>query len=69
MTAKFADDTGGERTAVDRRRLPSTPSARWRTFGRRDRGLQNRLRGRAEASWVGSIPIHPRQSSLLMTAN
>lgn len=26
------------------------------------RGLQNRLRGAAEASWVGSIPIHPRQT-------
>ena len=25
------------------------------------RGLQNRLRGAVEASWVGSIPIHPRQ--------
>src|SRR5206468_11850416 len=24
------------------------------------RGLQNRLRGAVEASWVGSIPIHPR---------
>jgi hypothetical protein len=29
--------------------------------GRWPRGLQNRLRGAAEASWVGSIPIHPRQ--------
>ena len=29
--------------------------------GRQIRGLQNRLRGAAEASWVGSIPIHPRQ--------
>jgi len=28
--------------------------------GRQTRGLQNRLRGAAEASWVGSIPIHPR---------
>src|SRR6266508_6472048 len=27
--------------------------------GRLARGLQNRLRGAAEASWVGSIPIHP----------
>ena len=26
------------------------------------KGLQNRLRGAVEASWVGSIPIHPRQS-------
>src|SRR5438132_3315653 len=25
------------------------------------RGLQNRLRGADDASWVGSIPIHPRQ--------
>jgi hypothetical protein len=25
-------------------------------------GLQNRLRGAVEASWVGSIPIHPRQT-------
>ena len=31
--------------------------------GRENRGLQNRLRGAAEASWVGSIPIHPRQTS------
>ena len=30
--------------------------------GRQARGLQNRLRGAAEASWVGSIPIHPRHS-------
>ncbi|HEX2713958.1 MAG TPA: hypothetical protein VHM88_17330 [Candidatus Acidoferrales bacterium] len=30
--------------------------------GREKRGLQNRLRGAAEASWVGSIPIHPRHS-------
>jgi len=29
--------------------------------GRRPGGLQNRLRGAVEASWVGSIPIHPRQ--------
>src|SRR5579859_541483 len=28
------------------------------------RGLQNRLRGAVEASWVGSIPIHPRQTFL-----
>ncbi len=25
-------------------------------------GLQNRLRGAAEALWVGSIPIHPRHA-------
>jgi hypothetical protein len=31
--------------------------------GRQKRGLQNRLRGAVEASWVGSIPIHPRQIS------
>ncbi len=30
-------------------------------YGRKTRGLQDRLRGAAEASWVGSIPIHPRQ--------
>ena len=29
--------------------------------GRQTPGLQNRLRGAVEASWVGSIPIHPRQ--------
>ena len=29
--------------------------------GGQNRGLQNRLRGAVEASWVGSIPIHPRQ--------
>src|SRR5438477_4739266 len=29
------------------------------------RGLQNRLRGAVEASWVGSIPIHPRQISAM----
>jgi hypothetical protein len=28
--------------------------------GRQPRGLQNRFRGAVEASWVGSIPIHPR---------
>ncbi len=28
--------------------------------GSQARGLQNCLRGAAEASWVGSIPIHPR---------
>jgi len=28
---------------------------------RQPRGLQNRLQGAAEPSWVGSIPIHPRQ--------
>ena len=28
--------------------------------GRDPRGLQNRLRGADDASWVGSIPIHPR---------
>jgi hypothetical protein len=27
------------------------------------RGLQNRWRGAVKASWVGSIPIHPRQIS------
>ena len=27
--------------------------------GRQTRGLQNRLRGAAEASWVGSIPSIP----------
>jgi len=32
--------------------------------GRQPHGLQNRLRGAAEASWVGSIPIHPRQTFL-----
>src|SRR6266849_5766957 len=32
--------------------------------GLQTRGLQNRLRGAAEASWVGSIPIHPRQTLL-----
>ena len=32
--------------------------------GRESRGLQNRLRGAAEASWVGSIPIHPRHAQI-----
>ena len=36
--------------------------------GRQPRGLQNRLRGAAEASWVGSIPIHPRQFALVAQA-
>jgi hypothetical protein len=36
--------------------------------GRQPRGLQNRLRGAAEASWVGSIPIHPRHFSAVVTA-
>ena len=44
-----------ERTAVD-------------AGGQQKRALQNRLRGAVEASWVGSIPIHPRQRSRFMTA-
>jgi hypothetical protein len=36
--------------------------------GRQTRGLQNRLRGAAEASWVGSIPIHPRHFSAVLDA-
>jgi hypothetical protein len=35
--------------------------------GRQPRGLQDRLRGAVEASWVGSIPIHPRQFSCYAT--
>src|SRR5258708_30981058 len=34
------------------------------SVGRETKGLQNRLRGTVEASWVGSIPIHPRHLSL-----
>jgi len=37
----------------------------WRTVmdvcGLEAHDLQNRLRGAVEASWVGSMPIHPRQ--------
>src|SRR6266700_3126634 len=36
--------------------------------GRQPGGLQNRLRGAVEASWVGSIRIHPRHVSELVTA-
>src|SRR5260370_21063119 len=36
--------------------------------GYHPRGLQNRLRGAVEASWVGSIPIHPRHDSAVVTA-
>jgi len=31
-------------------------------------GLQNRLRGAVEASWVGSIPIHPPPNFVAVTA-
>ena len=46
--------------------LLAPPTELKRTFMdggvRQPRGLQNRLRGAAEAPWVGSIPIHPRQT-------
>ena len=49
-----ADDPGiGCRTTELKR--TSTNVVGWQT-----RGLQNRLRGAVEASWVGSIPIHLR---------
>lgn len=35
---------------------------------REARGLQIRLRDAAEASWVGSIPIRPRQCLATLTA-
>ncbi len=45
--------------------LPPHPTELLRTLtdvsGPQPRGLQNRLRGADEASWVGLIPIHPRQ--------
>ena len=37
--------------------------------GHSPRGLQNCLRGAAEASWVGSIPIHPRHLSVISLAH
>ena len=50
---------------VDVDGLPKSPIELRRTLtngsGRQPCGLQNRLRGAVEASWVGSIPIHPRQ--------
>src|SRR5437867_3704958 len=41
--------------------MPQIDLRRTLAYGRgcRERGLQNRLRGAVEASWVGSIPIHP----------
>jgi hypothetical protein len=36
--------------------------------GQPPRGLQNRLKGAVEVSLVGSIPIHPRQPFVAMTA-
>ena len=52
-----ADDHGLPRLPIERGRTLMDGDGRW------PRGLQNRLRGAAEASWVGSIPIHPRQIS------
>jgi hypothetical protein len=63
------DSQGSERlrTNADDRGIQSlTPELQRRLVdgsGHEPRGLQNRLRGAAEASWVGSIPIHPRQIS------
>jgi len=51
-------------TKADHRGQKPLPTEHaWTTADSRgfpSRGLQNRLRGAAEASWVGSIPIHPR---------
>jgi len=57
-----ADVSGHVMAAFDLRRMSANDD------GRRIHGLQNRLRGAAEASWgLGSIPIHPRQI-LVLTA-
>ena len=53
----LADICGLSTTMSKLRRTPMDAG------GHQTRGLQNRLRGAAEASWVGSIPIHPRQFS------
>ena len=57
MTVDSADDRGIP--------APQIRAGRGLTDGggRQPRGLQNRLRGAVEASWVGSIPIHPRHIS------
>ena len=52
-----ADDNGLTRLAIERRRTLVDVN------GRQSRGLQNRLRGAVEASWVSSILIHPRYFS------
>ena len=51
----MADDDGLVRLPIKRRRTLMD------ILGRDVRGLQNRLRGAVEASWVSSILIHPRQ--------
>src|SRR5437899_11730537 len=50
---------------TDHHGLPGISEPMWTPtycFGLWLGGLQNRLRGAVEASWVGSIPIHPRQT-------
>ena len=65
-------DSQGDNQLREPRHTLTDVSARWtrpfdlgRTSAHRSgcekHGLQNRLRGAVEASWVGSIPIHPRQ--------
>ncbi len=72
ISVPFVDDSqadsqlcGSWRTTADIRELAAARSNHARTSadmsGCQKRGLQNRLRGAVEASWVGSIPIHPRQ--------
>ena len=61
-TANIADNGDRWRTSADYWQRILIFGERSRTLADiRKRGLQNRLRGAAEASWVGSIPIHPRQ--------
>ncbi len=66
-------DSHDDSQLCDQRRTSMDVSGQWiRHFdlgrmsvdgsGRQKRGLQNRLRGAVKASWVGSIPIHPRQN-------
>jgi len=72
LASGFADGQGDSqangpwRTVADNNGFPTlTSELVWTPMdrcGREPRGIENRLRGAAEASWVGSIPIHPRQS-------
>ncbi len=57
-------------TAYDRGFNNAWLELRWTVVDARERarGLQNRLRGAVEASWVGSIPIHPRHDPAVVTA-
>ncbi len=48
--------------------MPEAARALGDDLGRWLRGLQFRLRGAVEASWVGWIPVHPRHAAELVAA-